>query len=141
MIVTDVLLFFHLLGLMLGAGGGFGSMISMQVAAKRAPEQAAAIRSVGPALGRLSTIGLILMWVTGLTLVPLKYGSFTALPQLFWVKLVFVLSLTLAAFMIENTYARVKSGDVKAAALLPRFGPWAGISSLLAVLFAALTFH
>jgi hypothetical protein len=141
MIVTDILLFLHLLGLMLGAGGGFGSMISMQVAAKRPPEQAAGIRSAGPALGRLSTIGLIVMWATGLMLVPLKYGGFAALPQLFWVKFFFVVSLTLAAFMLEATYARVKSGDAKAAALLPRLGPWAGISSLLAVLFAALTFH
>jgi hypothetical protein len=141
MIVTDLLLFLHLLGLMLGAGGGFGSMISMQVAAKRPPEQASAIRSVGPALGRLSSIGLVLMLATGLALVFLKYGGFAALPSLFWVKLFFVTTLTMAAILIELSYSALKRGDAKAAARLPRLGPAAGVSSLLAVLFAALAFH
>jgi putative membrane protein len=139
--LTDILLFLHFLGLMLGAGGGFGSMVTMQVAAKRPPEQAGAMRSVGPALGRLSTVGLILMLATGFLLVFLKYGGFAAMPSLFWVKMLFVGTLTIAAILIELTYAAVKRGDLKAAARLPRLGPMAGISSLLAVLFAALTFH
>lgn len=139
--LTDIVLFIHLVGLMMGAGGGFGSTVVMQHAAKLPPEQAGPLRGVGPALARMSTAGLVLMWVTGLTLVFMRYGGFSNLPQLFWVKIVFVLSLTLAAITIEMTYAQVKSGNMAAAAKLPRLGPWAGLSSLLAVLFAALAFH
>lgn len=139
--LTDILLFIHLLGLMMGAGGGFGSMIVMRAALARPPEQAGVLRSVGPALGRFSLIGLVLMWLTGLSLVFLKYGGFSALPTIFWVKIAFVLSLTAAAFTLELTYAAVKRGDAKAAARLPLLGPCAGISSLLAALFAVLAFH
>lgn len=139
--LTDILLFIHLLGLMMGAGGGFGSMIVMRAALARPPEHAGVLRSVGPALGRFSLIGLVLMWLTGFSLVFLKYDGFSALPTIFWVKIAFVLSLTAAAFTLELTYAAAKRGDAKAAARLPLLGPWAGISSLLAALFAVLAFH
>lgn len=137
----DVLLIIHFIGLMLGAGGGFGSMIAMRRANALPPEQAAPIRSLGPILARTSLVGLVLMLATGFALVFSTYGGFENLPTLFWVKLVFVGTLTIAAISIELTYARVKKGDAKAAALLPRLGPIAGISSLLAVTFAALAFH
>ena len=138
---NDILLALHLIGLMLGAGGGFGSATVMRAAAKATPEQAAMLRSLGPALARLATVGLVLMLVTGPALVSLKYGGFANMPQMFWVKLVFVTTLTLAAIAIELTYGQVKRGDVKAAARLPVLGPVAGLSSILAVIFAVLAFH
>ena len=139
--LVDVVLFLHLVGLMMGAGGGFGSMIVMRGASAMAPEQAGPLRGLGPALGRFSSVGLLLMLVTGPTLVFMKYGGFGGLPSLFWVKMIFVSSLTLAAFTLEMTYASVKRGDAAAAKRLPALGPWAGLSSLLAVLFAVLAFH
>jgi hypothetical protein len=139
--LTDILLALHLFGLMLGAGGGFGSMTVMRIAAARPPEQAAVLRSLGPSLGRLSTVGLVLMLVTGPALVSLKYDGFANMPAMFWIKLVFVTTLTLAAIMIELTYAQIKRGNMAAAARLPMFGPVAGLSSVLAVLFAVLAFH
>jgi len=139
--IVDIVLFLHLLGLMMGAGGGFGSMIVMRGALKMTPEQAGPVRSLGPALGRFSFAGLILMWITGVALAFLKYGGFSGLPQLFWVKFAFVLSLTAAAITLELTYGAVKRGNVEAAKRLPRLGPWAGLSSLLATLFAVLAFH
>jgi hypothetical protein len=138
---TDIVLFLHLLGLMMGAGGGFGSMVVMRIALARPPEQQGVLRSVGPALGRMSLVGLVLMLASGVALVYLKYGGFGVMPQLFWVKMIFVASLTAAAFTIELTYAAVKEGNVSAAARLPLLGPWAGLSSLLAVLFAVLAFR
>jgi len=139
--LTDIILFTHLAGLMMGAGGGFGSMLVMRHAATLPLEQQGPFRTLGPKMGRFSHIGLALMWLTGLTLVFLRYGGFAGLPQLFWVKIIFVLSLTLAAIAIEMAYADIKRGNMAAAARLPRLGPWAGLSSLLAVLFAVLAFH
>jgi protoporphyrinogen IX oxidase len=139
--VLDSLLIIHFAGLMLGAGGGLGSTVVTAQARAMPPEQAGPLRSVGPALARMSTVGLILLLLSGPALVSMKYGGFAAMPTMFWVKLVFVGTLTLAAILIEVTYARVKKGDVKAAALLPGLGPVAGISSVLAVIFAALAFH
>lgn len=139
--MTDALLALHFIGLMLGAGGGFGSMISARVAAAQPPEHAPAFRALGPALARLSTVGLIVMLATGVALVLAKYGDVSALPGLFWVKMLFVTTLTLAAIVLELTYAEVKRGNAAAAARIARIGPIAGASSLLAVVIAAFVFH
>ena len=139
--VANIILFLHLLGLMMGAGGGFGSMIVMRSALKMPPEQAGSLRSIGPALGRFSLAGLILMLITGPMLVFMKFGGFANLSQLFWVKMVFVASLTLASITLELTHGAMKRGDVEAAKRLPALGPWAGLSSVLAVLFAVLAFN
>jgi len=139
--MTDILLILHIVGLMMGAGGGFASMITMRVAAKRPPDHAAVLRTLGPTFAKFSAAGLVLMWVTGLAMVFLKYGGFAGLPELFWVKITFVLSLTAAAITVELTYGQIKAGKMEAAKRLPVLGPIAGISSLLAVTFAVLTFH
>jgi hypothetical protein len=140
-LTNDVVLFLHLLGLMMGAAGGLASAIIMRRALTLPADQAGVLRSLGPTLARFSHIGLALMWLTGVALVILKYGGFGSLPTLFWIKMLFVLSLTLAAITIEWTYAEIKRGNAVVAARLPRLGPWAGLSSLLAVLAAVLTFH
>ena len=126
---------------MMGAGGGFGSMISQREALTRPADQAAVLRSIGPALANFSMVGLILMWITGVALVFLQYGGFDGLPQMFWIKFIFISTLTLAAIATHLLYGQVKGGNVAAAARLPAFGQIAGISSLLAVIFAVLAFH
>ena len=113
----------------------------MRYALSLPPEQGNVVRGAGPALARLSAFGLVLMLLSGGALVQGKYGGFSAMPTMFWVKLVFVATLTLAVVLIEVTYAQVKKGNAAAAANLPRLGPLAGISALLAVIFASLAFH
>jgi hypothetical protein len=81
------------------------------------------------------------MWVTGLALVWVRYGGFAGLDAMFWVKMFFVLTLTAAAVTTELTYASIKKGNLEAAKRLPVLGPMAGMSSLLAVLFAVFAFH
>lgn len=139
--ITDFILWLHLFGLMLGAAGGMGSAILMRIALKRPAAEAAVLRSAGPALGRVALGGLALMWLTGLALIAIKYGGFSGVPLLFWVKIAFVLSLTFAAIALELTYGEIKRGNAAAAQRLPLFGPWAGLSSIAAVLFAVLAFH
>jgi hypothetical protein len=139
--ILDVLLIVHFAGLMMGAGGGIGSTIVMRHALSLPVEQGNIVRGAGPALARLASFGLVLMLLTGGALVQFKYGGFSAMPTMFWVKLFFVATLTLAAILIEVTYAQVKKGNAAAAANLPRLGPMAGISALLAMVFAALAFH
>lgn len=139
--MIDVLLALHIIGLMLGAGGGFGSMIAARTALTRPPEQAAVLRSLGPSLANLSGAGLIVMLLTGFALVFVKYEGFAALPSMFWVKIVFVTTLTLAALATHVTYGQVKAGNVAAAGRLAALGPVAGLSSILAVIFAVLAFH
>lgn len=141
MAFIDILLALHLIGLMMGAGGGFGSMIAQREAGKLSPEQAGPVRGLGPAMAQFSGIGLVIMLATGFALVFVKYNGFAGLPAMFWVKIVFVTTLTLASIGVHMTYAQIKAGNAAAASRLPALGPVAGMSSILAVLFAVLAFH
>lgn len=138
--MNAALLFLHLVGLMLGAAGGFASAVIMRRALVLPADEAKVVRGLGPILANLSLTGLIVMWATGLVLVWSKWSGLESLPQMFWVKAIFILSLTVMTALIHMTYAEIRKGNPAAAARLPRFGPMAGISALLAVLFAVLAF-
>lgn len=138
----DILLALHFVGLLMGAGGGMGSAIVMAQARRMSPEDAGVVRRVGPAMGRVSLIGILLMLATGVGMLFVKYqGQFGAMPILFHWKMLFVVTLTIASVVIELTYASVKKGNVAAAARLPRIGPIAGGSAMLATILAAFAFH
>ncbi len=138
--MNQFLLFLHLVGLMVGAAGGFSSAVIMRRALAMPADEAKVVRGLGPLLARVSAVGLVLLWITGLILVWSKYEGLASLPQLFWVKAVFILSLTAVVGLIHMTYGEIRKGNAAAAARLPKLGPMAGVSSLLAVLFAVLAF-
>ena len=113
--MNQILLFLHFVGLMLGATGGFGSALVMRRAQAVPAEAAGTLRGLGPMLANVSAVGLVLMWLSGLVMVWSAWGGPGNLPGLFWLKLVFVLSLTAAAGMIHRTYAAVRGGNAAAA--------------------------
>jgi hypothetical protein len=139
--MNETLLFLHFVGLMLGAAGGFASAVIMRRALVLPAGEAKVVRGLGPLLANVSAIGLALLWVSGLLLVWVKWDGFASLPQLFWLKGIFILSLTLVIGLIHMTYGEIRKGNGAVAARLPKLGPLAGLSSLLAVLFAVLAFH
>jgi hypothetical protein len=139
--MNETLLFLHFVGLMLGAAGGFASAVLMRRALVLPADEAKVVRALGPLLANVSALGLALLWVSGLLLVWVKWDGFASLPQLFWVKAIFILSLTLVIGLIHMTYGEIRKGNVAVAARLPKLGPLVGLSSLLAVLFAVLAFH
>lgn len=139
--MNEALLFLHFVGLMLGAAGGFASAILMRRALVLPVDEAKVLRGLGPTLANVSGIGLALLWVTGLILVWSKWSGIASLPQTFWLKAIFILSLTVVVGLIHMSYGEIRKGNTAAAARLPKLGPMAGISALLAVLFAVLAFN
>ncbi len=139
--MNEALLFLHFFGLMLGAAGGFASAIVMRRALALPVDEAKVLRGLGPTLANVSGTGVAVLWVTGLILVWSKWSGFASLPQMFWVKAIFILSLTVVVGLIHMTYGEIRKGNPAAAARLPKLGPMAGISALLAVLFAVLAFN
>jgi hypothetical protein len=138
--MNQILIFLHFVGLMLGATGGFGSALVMRRALAAPAETARPLRELGPMLANVSVLGLGLMWATGVVLVWSRWSGPGSLPGLFWAKFVFVLTLTAAAVAIRLTHAEIRRGNAAVAARLPKLGPVAGVSSLLAVLFAVFAF-
>jgi hypothetical protein len=138
--MNEALLFLHFFGLMLGAAGGFASVIVMRRALTLPVDEAKVLRGLGPTLAKVSATGVAVLWVTGLILVWSKWSGFGSLPDMFWIKAIFIVSLTVVVGLIHMTYAEIRKGNVAVAARLPKLGPMAGVSALLAVLFAVLTF-
>lgn len=138
--MNDFILFLHFFGLMLGAAGGLGSGVLMRRALAMPADEAKVVRGLGPLLANVAHIGVALLWVTGLILVWSKWDGFANLPQLFWVKAIFILSLTAVAVFVHITYAEIRKGNVAVASRLPKLGPMGGVSAILAVLFAVYTF-
>jgi hypothetical protein len=139
--MNQFMVFLHFVGLMLGAAGGFASSLIMRRAASMPDADAKSVRSLGPMLANVSATGVAVLWITGLILVWSKWDGFFNLPALFWIKFIFVLAVTLASVLIHATYSRIKRGNGQVAAWLPRLGPLAGVSALLATLFAVYAFR
>lgn len=138
--MTQALLFLHFFGLMLGAAGGMSSGLIMRKAVAMPADHAKVLRGLGPMLANVSAMGLVLLWVTGIVLIWSTWNGLGSLPSFFWVKALFILSLTVASFLIHRTYAEIHGGNAAAATRLPVLGQAAGASAVLAVLSAVISF-
>ncbi len=139
--MNQALLFLHFFGLLLGAGPGAAQGLIMRRAAALPADQAMTLRSVGPLLANASAVGIAILWITGLILVWSKFGGPAGLSSAFWIKLVFVVLLTLVSGYVHMTYAEIRRGNAAAAARFVWLGPAASVSALLAVMFAVIAFN
>jgi len=95
-----------------------------------------------PVFANISATGLLLLWATGLIMVWSVFGGPGNLPQLFWLKMVFVVLLTLLAGAQHATYARIRrTGNAALGARMKVLGPASGLSALLATLVAVYAFN
>jgi hypothetical protein len=135
------LLFLHFFGLVLGAGPGAAQGLIMRRAVALPADQAMTLRSVGPMLANISALGIAILWITGLIMVWTKWNGPASLPSAFWIKLVFVVLLTLVSGYVHMTYAEIRRGNPAAAARFVWLGPLASVSALLAIMFAVIAFN
>jgi hypothetical protein len=138
--LDHILVIVHFIGLALGFASGFGNMVLAGVIAKAAPQEKPILRRVAPALGRLGVIGIILLWASGIAIVMTRYGGFAILPRPFIYKLTAVVLLTITVIYINVLQPRAQGGDAAAMARIETLGRLSGPLSLLAVIFAVITF-
>jgi hypothetical protein len=133
-------LILHFVGLALGTSASIAVGVMMGVMGKAAPAERPVLARFMPAMSRVGRAGLALLWVTGLSMLFLRYGSPGQLPWTFHVKLLAVSLLTAVAVYLRMLEKRAMSGDATAAPRMQRVakvGPWL---ALTAVIFAVLTF-
>src|SRR5262249_286733 len=135
----QALLILHLIGLMLGVSGAFGSVISLASARPAQKQKGGPVRGVGPVFAHVATTGVVLLWPTGIALMVLREGPGRFAPR-FLLKMVFVLALTFVAFAMEYVYSRGRR-DPQVARLLPGLSPLASLSYIMAVIFSVLAFR
>ena len=137
--MTDILLIFHFLGLMLGVTGGLGGTVVLAIATPAQKAKGGPIRGIGPALTHLSMTGLVLMWPSGIGLMVAKDFS-GAMGAMFWMKMGFAVAVTFATASTLMVYQRARK-EPKVAKLLLSLGPLATLCYVLTIVFAVLAFH
>lgn len=138
--VTDVLLIFHFLGMMLGVTGGLGGTVVLAVATPAQKAKGGPIRGIGPALTHLSMSGLVIMWPTGIGLMMAGDFSHVLSGPMFWMKLGFAGAVTFATVSTLMVYQRARK-EPRVAKLLLTLGPLATLCYVLTIVFAVLAFH
>ena len=138
--LDNVLLMIHFLGLAMGLSTGFANMVMAGLIAKAAPAERPVLGRFPPAMSRIGVIGLTLLWISGISIVLTRYGTFAILPRPFIVKLAAVVVLTLAVIYIQVLLPKAQRGDAAAMARIQTLGKLTGPLALIAIIFAVITF-
>ena len=138
--LDNVLLMLHFLGLAMGLSTGFANMVMAGLIDQAAPAEKAVLSRFPPAMSRIGAIGLVLLWITGVSIVMTRYGTFAILPRPFVIKLAAVVLLTLAVIYINMLMPRAQRGDEGAMARIRTLGVLTGPLAIIAIIFAVITF-
>jgi len=138
--LNQLLLIVHFLALGLGLSATVVHAVLGTLMAGADPAEARGLARLRPVMAQVGGSGLLLLWATGLMLVFTKWGGFGSLPWQFHVKLTAVVLLTGAVGASHALQAKARRGDAAAAARLPIVGRVSLVCSVVAVVFAVLTF-
>jgi hypothetical protein len=144
--MNTILLILHLLGFGMGFAVSLANNVVMILLPKVPPEQAAGLRRFSPIMARVGDAGVVLLLLTGVTLLFTKYGGFEGVaalpnPQAFWAKMICVLLIIILVGLIHMTVARIQRGDMSVAGRMPTLGKVGAILLLLILVFAVLAFN
>jgi len=137
--VILVLKFLHLVGLMLGAAAGFGSMAVMMQARKAGGPPPAPLMALRPFFGKLGLAGILLLWVSGLALWGLRY-DFANLGAAYVLKLVAATALLGMILFMSRATARMARDGTPPPAWMPKLGMMSSPLTFLAVFLAVWVF-
>ena len=138
--LNRVLLILHFLGLALGFSVSIANPVMSRLISNSPPPEKAALGRFPSIMIRVSSIGLSLLWVTGVILVYTKWGGFATLTWQFYIKLAAVVLLTATVVYIHRLERLVQRGDAAAAMLIESAGKAATSFAVIAVVFAVLAF-
>jgi hypothetical protein len=139
--MNAILLILHFIGLGLGTSGTVAGYVTARLAIE-SPQDAPVLGRVPQMVSRFSGTGLGLLWITGIIMVWTRWDGPASLPNLFWVKFVFVVAITIAFGLIEAALAQAKRGDPAGAQRkLTTSGPISSLLLLLIIVFAVLAFN
>lgn len=133
-------LILHFVGLALGTSVSIAGGVMMGVMGQAAPAERPVLARFMPAMSRVGRLGLALLWVTGLTMLFLRYGSPGQLPWTFHAKLLAVVLLTAVVAYLRILEKQAMAGDASAGPRMQRVAKVAPLFALAAVVFAVLTF-
>jgi uncharacterized membrane protein SirB2 len=138
--LNQLLLVLHFLGLAMGLSVSFSSMVMAGLIDKAAPAERPVLGRFPFAMSRVGDIGLTLLIISGVGLLFLKWGGFSAMPVTFHIKLALVVVLIGLVGYMHSLQKKMRNGDASAAARIQVVGKFAFLTALAIVVFAVLSF-
>ncbi len=137
----ETLKIIHFLGLILAFAGGIGNMVAGMKLSAIPPEGAPLVGAFRFTLGGISTVGLVLLWLTGIWMVSLNYGWAIFSDNNFVLKFAAVLIVTGFSIAANITVVRArKAAAPPDAARMKMLGQGALFFAFLALILAVLSF-
>jgi hypothetical protein len=133
----------HFVGLAMGLSTGLANMVMMGLIKKAPPAEKGVLGRFPPLMGRVGSIGLALLWVTGLGMLFLKWGGFAGIGDMPWqfhVKLTLVIVLSGLIGYLQMLDRRARKGDMSVMGTLEMVAKLAFVIALAIVVFAVLAF-
>jgi hypothetical protein len=106
--MLELLKFIHFFGLIIGIGGGIANAMAAKRLASVPSEARPMVGMFRESLGKLSTAGLILLWLSGLAMVAIYRGSGIFSDPAFSLKMAAVIVLTGFSVAANVTVAQAK---------------------------------
>lgn len=90
----QLLLILHFIALAMAMGGGLANIVSKRQMPNANPVTYPGFALAAGAVGKMATLGLLILWITGLWMGLIRFEGFAAFPAMLWVKLLAVTILT-----------------------------------------------
>jgi uncharacterized membrane protein len=136
-----VLIIIHYLSFAVAIGGGVANMFAAIQMKSAPPEAMPHLGAVQRNVGRASFGALIMLWITGGWMMS-NAGGAAEMPSIFWVKITFVLALTVISTMLQyHSITAARAGTPPPAAKMAKLSQLAGLCAIAAVILAATAFH
>jgi putative membrane protein len=139
--IVKLLLWAHLVALALGVGGGLGMSQVGPRLVNGSPDQREIWWPLARVFRMLTSVGLVVLLVTGPLMVWLKYGGFAGMNVWFQVKMGLVALGVVLMGLSEMGMARVKRGDEGGGKLAMIAGPALGVTMYVVMLAAVFAFN
>ena len=137
----EALKMLHFLGIIMGVGAGMAGLAVAQIMAGAPPEAMAKVGKLRQTLVAISTTGLILLWLSGLTLAFAYYGMGIFADPWFSTKLLGVLVLTAISLVANLSLLQGhRNGTPPPAARMKALTLWSVVFGLFCVALAVITF-
>jgi len=129
----------------MGLSVGLSSIVMAALIDKSAPAEKAVLGRFPPMMSRVGSMGLALLWITGLSLFFSKWGGFANMANMPWqfhLKLTLVVVLAGLVGYSQVLIKRIREKqDPAASATLAKLGPAMLLTGVAIVVCAVLAFH
>lgn len=137
----QLLLIVHFIALAMAIGGGYANIIAKRQMPKADPVTYPGFGIAAAGVGKMATLGLVILWITGLWMASIKFGGFTDIPALFWAKIAAVVAASgVSASLNVMIFKAQKSGTPTDSAKVDKHAYALAGLGLIIILLAVLTF-